>query len=112
MQVSVIDAVHHHHAPEDAEGKQLEAWILYLADRLANRSQLGALLERAEHPEDADMAAWDALGIAPGPGGEERIIGDAGIQFTDIVSTLLPRGRRAPPDQNAPASLKAEKKYR
>ncbi len=93
MQASVIDAVRHHHAPEAAEGSQLEAWILHLADRLANRSQLGALLERAEDHGDTETAAWEALGISPGPEGEERIIGDAGNQFTDIVSTLLPRGK-------------------
>lgn len=92
MQASVIDAVRHHHAPDEADGKQLEAWILHLADRLANRSQLGALLERAGDQGDANSAAWEALGLSPGADGEERLIGEAGLQFTDIVSTLLPRG--------------------
>ncbi len=94
MPETVISAVLHHHSPAGSEIMQNEAWILHLADSLANRSHMGALLEQAGGKSDAGISAWDALGLSLRPGMEDKIIGDAGIQFTDIVSTLLPRNNR------------------
>lgn len=95
MPETVINAVLNHHSPANSEIKHKEAWIICLADSLANHSQLGALLEDAGGKSETDISAWNALGLPLKPGVEDKIIGDAGIQFTDVVSTLLPRSTRS-----------------
>ncbi|MEQ8661439.1 MAG: HDOD domain-containing protein, partial [Gammaproteobacteria bacterium] len=81
------DAVTWHHEPARAAAAPIEAAIVHVAERLANHSGLGgyceAPLEELPPPE-----AWQALGLDAADIDVEALLGQAGLEFTEIVALL------------------------
>ncbi len=84
----LCEAVCCHHAPAGAGAAQQAAAIVHLAEVLANRSQIGAYCEVPATQTAVCPAAWIALGIAEAELDLDALIGEAGLQFADLVDVL------------------------
>ncbi len=90
---SLCGAIDHHHNPAGAAEFQHECAIVHIADVLANRSGLGALLEGSVAIPLIDPVAWRILGETLPDDTLDGLIGEAGLDFAETVS-LLGIGRR------------------
>lgn len=88
---SLVTAIQHHHAPDDADSFQLEAAIVHCADAIGI-SVKSALPERDALPY-LSGEAWDLLGI---PRDDiESLIDQADTQFADIRDAIVPNANAA-----------------
>jgi HD-like signal output (HDOD) protein len=88
------DAVRHHHSPALATQSGLDAAIIHVADALANHSEIGAYCEDTAPDVRVDPSAWrviDANTDSPAEQDIEGIIGEAGLQFAETATLLMPR---------------------
>jgi len=88
------DAVACHHAPANARIAPMEAAILYVAEALANRSQIGAFTEHASAETAIEEGAWTTIGVRDPAALAEDLISEAGEHFMETVS-LICRPRNA-----------------
>jgi HD-like signal output (HDOD) protein len=82
------EAVLWHHQPEHAKESPLEAAIVHVAEKLANRSEIGAFCEAPTESAGISPSVWATLKMPESELDQERLIGEAGIEFADTVSLL------------------------
>lgn len=89
---TLVEAISCHHNPLDAICSKQQAAIVKIADKLADRSELGALfgpLSQRNAPLEIDKSLWRATGLCAANFDEMQIIGEAGQQFIETSSILL-----------------------
>ena len=82
------DSITHHPEPGLSELAPLETAILHIAEVVANRSILGAFCENPCGDDEIDPAAWSALPVKQDDIDIEQLIGDSGLQFTELSQNL------------------------
>lgn len=92
---SLVEAISCHHDPMEAICSKQQAALVRIADMLADRSDLGALLAPVpcrDLPLDIDKALWRLTGLVAANFDEDQIIADAGRQFIEVSGLLLANG--------------------
>ena len=82
------DSITYHHEPGRSKLAPLESAILHIAEALANRSILGAFCENPCGDDAIDPEAWAALPVNEEDIDVEQLIGDSGLQFSEMSHIL------------------------
>ncbi len=88
-------AVNNHHAPLCMPEYCFDSSLVYIADRLANQSGIGAMFENSSEPDTQDIPAvyWQALGVDNDHVDCAEVVAEANLKFHETV-TLLGLGAR------------------
>jgi HD-like signal output (HDOD) protein len=85
------EAVQYHHDPANAPNAAMEAGIVYIADILANRSELGAFCEQPAAELRIAPQIWQTTGLSEAEISPQELIGEAGLQFAETAEMLTIR---------------------
>ncbi len=88
LPINLHEAVSGHHQPISVTEGRLEAYIVHIANLLANHSEIGALYEEAKSTEPVRTEYFEAIGLSGSDIDVDELLSEVGLQFAETVTLL------------------------
>ena len=88
MPAATCDAIRFHHDPEQADRNPLEAWLVHIADELANYSGTGGFSELIVECDGIDLEIFDRIGL-PSEFDYDALLAEVEAQFIETIYLIV-----------------------
>ena len=88
MPAATCDAIRFHHDPEQADTSPLEAWLVHIADELANYSGTGGFSELIAEHDGIDREIFERIGL-PSEFDYDALLAEVEAQFIETIYLIV-----------------------